>query len=103
MGRLRNFSVYSIGLAVVWAIVLTFVFTIRGMVAAQQPDSHHDDAGGKRVAPGRRPRWTAGLATVAGSPPVSDHAAALGGLSWPRCRGRQRKGDAMASGPGTPK
>jgi ABC-type Fe3+-siderophore transport system permease subunit len=35
MGRLRNFWVYSLGPAVVWAIVLTLAFTIRGKEGAQ--------------------------------------------------------------------
>ena len=33
--RLRNFWVYSLGLAVAWAIVLTLAFTIRGEARAQ--------------------------------------------------------------------
>ena len=32
MSRFRNYWVYSAGLAVVWAIVLILVFTIRGPV-----------------------------------------------------------------------
>ena len=35
MSRYRNYWVYSAGLAVAWAIVLTLALTIRGMVGAQ--------------------------------------------------------------------
>ncbi len=35
MPPLRNYWVYSVGLAVVWAIVLILAFIIRGAVGAQ--------------------------------------------------------------------
>ncbi|HWE89295.1 MAG TPA: hypothetical protein VG317_07505 [Pseudonocardiaceae bacterium] len=35
IGRLRNYWIYSLGLAVAWAIVLTLTYTIRGKDAAQ--------------------------------------------------------------------
>lgn len=35
MLRFRNYWAYSAGLAVVWAIVLTLVFTIRGAAGGQ--------------------------------------------------------------------